>query len=124
MLSTSNPISLLRSFILFTTIQILAFKINLDYFSSDKYKKIIDDRLKELDDDRIIDDYRVKVLKKFNELYVDALKIEVNKLEEILGNDKDKVDVNNKVFKLLKDMNMDFILDDKRVFVKKRTKIT
>ena len=37
--SSNNPITVIQNFVLLTTMQVLAFKINMDYFTSEHYKK-------------------------------------------------------------------------------------
>lgn len=120
MLYTSDPISLLQNFLLLTGIQVLAFKINLDYFTSDKYKKKIDRRLIQINEAKTIDNYNVKVLNTFYDMCIDELKIEVNKLKEILENSENTYEMNKKVLKLLEGMNIDFVLENRNVFTKKR----
>ena len=114
----NNPISLLQNFILLTAIQIFTFKLNLDYFTSEYYKQKLTKKIKEIDECSIVDKYNLKQLNKFRDMSIDELKVEIHKLYELVENNE--IDVNNRISLLFKGMNMEFVLEDKNVLVKKR----
>lgn len=120
-LFTNDPISLLQNFILLTTIQVFAFKVNLDYFTSERYKKKIAKKVKELTDERVVDNYNVQALNKFRDMCVSELKIQIAKLYEIMQNSKNAQDVYNRISSFLQGMNIDFVLTDESALTRKRT---
>ena len=83
-------------------------------------RKKITSSIKQIDESVEIDNYNIRELNKFYDMSIDELKVEVAKLFEIIGNDKNVTDVNNRISQLLKGINMEFVLDDKSILVKKR----
>ena len=122
MLFTNNPISLLQNFILITAIQVFAFKVNLDYFTSNTYKNKLNKRIKQIDESKDIDNYHVKVLYRFRDMCIDVLKIQVAKLYELMQSSKNNIDINERLLQLLNGMDIKFILEDKKVLTKKKNK--
>lgn len=118
-LFTSNPISFTQNYILLSAMQILAFKINLDYFTSNHYKNKIDKLVKQIDDSRIIDNYNLNALYKFHDMCIHKLELEVSKLYEIISKRKN-IDVDTRINELLKGMNIEVILDNKNTLTKKK----
>ena len=95
MLFTNNPISLLQNFILITAIQVFAFKVNLDYFTSNTYKNKLNKRIKQIDESKDIDNYHVKVLYRFRDMCIDVLKIQVAKLYELMDGTQNGINKND-----------------------------
>lgn len=122
-LFTKNILEFIKCFLILSIIQASSFVVNLNYFTSEKRKKQIDEELVKIDEYIEINKYDIKSLYKFREIYIEELKAEVAKLFEISELYNPNYNMNyKKMYEFLKDIKLDFVLDDYNVKSKIRSR--
>ena len=111
-ITSSDMLVFIKNFLIASAIGASTFWVNLDYFTSKRRKKQIDNTVMAIDKVVEINQYDIFTFNKFRSMYIDKLTFEVRKLFEIV---KSKDHGYEKIEKFLDDLHIEFLLNDKSI---------
>ena len=111
-ITSSDMLVFIKNFLIALAIGTSTFWVNLDYFTSERRKKQIDNTVMAIDKVVEINQYDIFTFNTFRSIYIDKLTFEVRKLFEIV---KSKDHGYEKIEKFLDDLHIEFLLNDKSI---------
>ena len=111
-ITSSDMLAFIRNFLITSLIGGSTFWINLKYFTSERRRIQIDNTIEAIDNVVEINQYDIQIFNRFRSMYISKLTYELNKLFDIVNiNDYNY----EKIKKLLNDLQIDFLLQNKSI---------